>query len=211
MYQTVGEPRHELVCSRDGVTAGARMANPKSGPALNLEDYHYDEPESQARVIIPKKFLRSSKRATISTNVPFLSICAYKNAEKQPPARFSFLENSRDFFLIFTSRSRSRAIWVSLSTLEKEWKEFIFHFSLLEKSESYLNFTLFSREKRVKSDAGYDLTSLYLPKLYFLQKCEFFSNLNFTCASSSHYSLWLQIKKNNLANDRLLWLVATKK
>ena len=87
----------------------------------------------------------------------------------QPPARFSFLENSRDFFLIFTSRSRSRAIWVSLSTLEKEWKEFIFHFSLLEKSESYLNFTLFSREKRVKSGTGYDLTSLYLPKLYFFK------------------------------------------
>ena len=85
----------------------------------------------------------------------------------QPPARFSFLENFLENFLIFTSRSRSRAIWVSLSTLEKEWKEFIFHFSLLEKSESYLNFTLFSREKRVKSGAGYDLTSLYLPKLYF--------------------------------------------
>ena len=43
MYQTVGEPRrHGRVCSRDGVTAGARMANPKSGPALNLEDYHCD-------------------------------------------------------------------------------------------------------------------------------------------------------------------------
>ena len=64
MYQTVGEPRHELVCSRDGVTAGARMANPKSGPALNLEDYHYDEAESQPK----KKFLRSSKKATIITN-----------------------------------------------------------------------------------------------------------------------------------------------
>ena len=62
MYQTVGEPRHELVCSRDGVTAGARMANPKSGPALNLEDYHYDEPESQPRVIIPKKVSAELKK-----------------------------------------------------------------------------------------------------------------------------------------------------
>ena len=38
----------------------------------------------------------------------------------QRPARFSFLENSREFFFIFTSRSRSRAISISLSLLEKE-------------------------------------------------------------------------------------------
>ena len=37
------EPGLGRVCSREGVTAGAWMANPKSGPALNLEDYHYDE------------------------------------------------------------------------------------------------------------------------------------------------------------------------
>ena len=97
----------------------------------------------------------------------------------QPPARISFLENSRDFFLIFTSCSRSRAILVSLSILEKEWKEFIFHFSLLEKSESYLNFTLFSREIRVKSGTGYDLTSLYLPKLYFFLNPPLFVLLHF--------------------------------
>ena len=65
----------------------------------------------------------------------------------QRPARFSFLENSREFFFIFTSRSRSRAVSISLSLLEKEWRDFIFHFSLLEKSESYPYFTLFSREK----------------------------------------------------------------
>ena len=39
----------------------------------------------------------------------------------------------------------------------------------------------FSREKRVKSGAGYELTSLYLPKLHFF-KCEIFPNLNFTYA-----------------------------
>ena len=81
----------------------------------------------------------------------------------QRPARFSFLENSREFFFIFTSRSRSRAVSISLSLLEKEWRDFIFHFSLLEKSESYPYFTLFSREKRVKSGAGYNLTSIFVP------------------------------------------------
>ena len=69
----------------------------------------------------------------------------------QRPARFSFLENSREFFFIFTSHSRSRAVSNSLSLLEKEWRDFIFNFSLLEKSESYPYFTLFSREKKVKS------------------------------------------------------------
>ena len=82
---------------------------------------------------------------------------------KQRPARFSFLENSREFFFLFTSRSRSRAVSISLSLLEKEWRDFIFHFSLLEKSESYPYFTLFSREKRVKSGAGYNLTSIFVP------------------------------------------------
>ena len=81
----------------------------------------------------------------------------------QRPARFSFLENSREFFLIFTSRSRSRAVSISLSLLEKEWRDFIFHFSLLEKSESYLYFTLFSREKRMKSGAGYNLAFIFVP------------------------------------------------
>ena len=81
----------------------------------------------------------------------------------QRPARFSFLENSREFLFIFTSRSRSRAISISLSLLEEEWRDFIFHFSLLEKSESYPYFTLFSREKRVKSGAGYNLTSIFVP------------------------------------------------
>ena len=52
---------------------------------------------------------------------------------------------SRDFF--FTSRSRSRAISF------QEWSYLIFHFSLLEKSESYPNFTPFYRERRVKSGA----------------------------------------------------------
>ena len=70
---------------------------------------------------------------------------------------------SREFFFIFTSRSRSRAVSISLSLLEKEWRDFIFHFSLLEKSESYRYFTLFSREKRVKLGPGYNLTSIFVP------------------------------------------------
>ena len=79
------------------------------------------------------------------------------------PARSSFLENSREFFCIFTSRSWSRAVSISLSLLEKEWRDFIFHFSLLKKSETYPYFTFFSREKRVKSGAGYNLTSIFVP------------------------------------------------
>ena len=81
----------------------------------------------------------------------------------QRPARFWFLENSQEFFFIFTSRSRSRAVSISLSLLEKERRDFIYHFSPLKKSESYPYFTLFSREKRVKSGAGYNLTSIFVP------------------------------------------------
>ena len=81
----------------------------------------------------------------------------------QRPARFSFLDNSREFFFIFISRSRSRAVSISLSLLEKECQRFIFHFSLLKKSESYPYFTPFSREKRVKTGAGYNLTSIFVP------------------------------------------------
>ena len=69
---------------------------------------------------------------------------------------------SRIFF-IFTSRSRSRVVSIPLSLLEKEWRDFIFHFSLLEKSESYRYFTLFSQEKRVKLGPGYNLTSIFVP------------------------------------------------
>merc|ERR1712105_454015 len=56
---------------------------------------------------------------------------------------FSFSISSHLSFT-FNSRKRVKGIY----------------FSLFEKSESYLNFTLFSREKRVKSGVGYDLTSL---------------------------------------------------
>ena len=66
----------------------------------------------------------------------------------QYPARVSFLENSREFFSNFTSRSRG--IFISLFTLDLDFKAFWFHFSFLGKSESISNFTLFSREKRVK-------------------------------------------------------------
>ena len=50
---------------------------------------------------------------------------------------------------------------------KKEWRNFIFHISLLEKGECFLNFTLFSLE--MKSGAGYHhyvlhkLTSFYPP------------------------------------------------
>ena len=67
---------------------------------------------------------------------------------KQRPARFSFLENSREFFFIFTSLFRSWAVSISLSLLEKEWRDFIFHFSILEKKWKLSVFhSFFSRKK----------------------------------------------------------------
>ena len=62
---------------------------------------------------------------------------------------FQEISNSREFSRIFTSRSRSRCIFISLFTPRKEWIRFSFHFSLLEKSESDFHFT-FHVSKRVK-------------------------------------------------------------
>ena len=75
----------------------------------------------------------------------------------QRPARFLFLENSREFFFYFHFSfsisshfiSRVKLFNFSLFTSRKEWKLFVFH--------------LFSREKRVKSGAGYNLTSIFVP------------------------------------------------
>ena len=57
---------------------------------------------------------------------------------------------SREFsriFFIFNSRSRSRAVSNSLSLLEKEWRDFIFHFSLLKKVKA-IRVSLFFLEKK---------------------------------------------------------------
>ena len=63
----------------------------------------------------------------------------------QRPARFSFLENSREFFFIFTSRFRSRAVSISLSLLEKVKG---FHFSLFISRQKLSEFhSFFSRKK----------------------------------------------------------------
>ena len=53
------------------------------------------------------------------------------------------------FHFHFSKRVKSKIN--SLFISRKEWKGKWFHFSFLEKSESNSNFTLFSREKRVKS------------------------------------------------------------
>ena len=79
---------------------------------------------------------------------------------------FSFSISSH-FNFTFNSRKRVKGIYFSLFTSRKKWKLSEFH-------------SFFSR-KIVKSGAGYDLTSLYLPKFYFF-KMWFFSNLNFTYA-----------------------------
>ena len=67
---------------------------------------------------------------------------------RQSPARVSFLENSQ-----------SRTISTSLSLLEKKVKGLIFHFSLLEKGESFVFFTPISQEKRVKTSSVCHSTS----------------------------------------------------
>ena len=73
-----------------------------------------------------------------------------------------FIKNSREFSRNFTSRSRSRGIFISLFTLDLDFKSFSFHFSLKIKTGHLnpyvkLNFkaSLFSfhsfREWKVKS------------------------------------------------------------
>ena len=65
------------------------------------------------------------------------------------PARFSFLENSWEFLFIFTC-SRSPAVSISLSLLtsfKKEWRDFIFHFSILKKMKA-IHISLFFLEKK---------------------------------------------------------------
>ena len=61
---------------------------------------------------------------------------------------FQEILNYREFSRNFTSRSRSRGIFISLFTSRKEWIRFLFHFSFLEKSESDFHFT-FHLSKRV--------------------------------------------------------------
>ena len=65
-------------------------------------------------------------------------------------SKISFLEKCWEFLRIFTSRSRSRSILISLFTSRKRVKAFWFHFALLEKSESIL-FSLCTSRKRVKA------------------------------------------------------------
>ena len=65
----------------------------------------------------------------------------------QYPARVSFLENSREFFSNFTSRSRSRGIFISLFTLDLDFKAFSFHFSLSERVKAF-QISLFFLEKK---------------------------------------------------------------
>ena len=76
----------------------------------------------------------------------------------QRDSRFSrILKNFFHFHFSFSISSRFNFI----STSRKRVKGF--YFSLLEKSESYPYFTRCSREKRVKSSAGYNLTSIFVP------------------------------------------------
>ena len=90
---------------------------------------------------------------------------------------------SRHFYFTFTSR--------------KEWNQKSFHFSFLEKSESISNFTLFSREKRVKlctecETIGLCITLKYnIYDKYILQNLRIFSILeNFSrILEKFHFSI----------------------
>ena len=63
----------------------------------------------------------------------------------QRPARFSFLENSRDFFWNFTSRSR--VIFISLSLLDLDFQSFSFHFHFSKRVKGTKISPFFSRKK----------------------------------------------------------------
>ena len=62
-------------------------------------------------------------------------------------SKISFLENCSEFSRIFTSRSRSRSILISLFTSRKRVKAFWFHFALLEKEWKHFFFTLHFSKK----------------------------------------------------------------
>ena len=62
-------------------------------------------------------------------------------------SKISFLENCSEFSRIFTSRSRSRSILISLFTSRKRVKAFYFHFALLEKEWKHFFFTLHFSKK----------------------------------------------------------------
>ena len=64
-----------------------------------------------------------------------------------PSMSSTFLENCQEFSRIFTSRSRSRSILISLFTSRKRVKAFFFHFALLEKEWKHIFFTLHFSKK----------------------------------------------------------------
>ena len=63
----------------------------------------------------------------------------------QWPARVSILENSRDFFWNFTSRSR--VIFISLSLLDLDFQSFSFHFHFSKRVKGTKISPFFSRKK----------------------------------------------------------------
>ena len=71
----------------------------------------------------------------------------YCKRGKQCPARVSILENSRDFFWNFTSRSRSRVIFISLSLLDLDFQSFSFHFHFSKRVKGTKISPFFSRKK----------------------------------------------------------------
>ena len=78
-------------------------------------------------------------------------------------SKISFLENCSEFSRIFTSRSRSRSILISLFTSRKRVKAFCFHFALLEKEWKHFFFTLhFSKKSE----------SIFFFTLHFSKKSE---------------------------------------
>ena len=93
--------------SEDQEVAAGRAEEPVGSPP-DAEDVEVStDPEMDSDVDAPEEEANSKKIDDHNTEVQSLTEAVLM---QQPPARFSFLENSREFFLIFTSRSRSRAI-----------------------------------------------------------------------------------------------------
>merc|ERR1712090_125129 len=79
-----------------------------------------------------------------------------------PSMSSTFLENCQKFSRIFTSRSRSRTILISLFTSRKRVKAFFFTLHFSKKSESIF-FSLCTSRKRVKA-SFFHFSLLELPR-----------------------------------------------
>ena len=117
-----GSPKERL-CSYEVGRDPSQCAEPQDLAQVRDEGNFFERPDVRcARVC--HDVHRSGGGVLLLADLTLLgqscTLLGHSCTAGQRPARFSFLENSREFFLIFTSRSRSRAVSISLSVLEKE-------------------------------------------------------------------------------------------